>query len=150
MKHMSVLAALLMAATAPVMAQQSGFGLGIVLGEPTGVSAKGWLSSREAIDGGLAWSLRDAGYLRVHADYLWHFHDVFRTTDALVPYLGAGGSFGNRPGSGILGVRMVGGLIWYPDGTPIDVFAEIAPVVDLAPETLLRVNGGIGLRYFFR
>ncbi|MCK4431244.1 MAG: hypothetical protein KAW19_08060, partial [Candidatus Aminicenantes bacterium] len=37
-------------------AQESGFGLGIILGEPTGISFKNWIGSRTAIDGGVAWS----------------------------------------------------------------------------------------------
>jgi hypothetical protein len=150
MKRLVSLTVLFLLAAGPTLAQQEGFGVGILLGEPTSVNVKGWLTSREAIDGGLAWSLRDAGYLRLYVDYLWHFHDVFRTSDALVPYLGAGGTFGDRPGSGYIGVRLVGGLIWYPQNTPLDVFAEAAPVVDLAPETLLRMNGGIGIRFYFR
>ena len=53
-------------------AQSSGFGAGIILGEPTGVSLKGWISGDRAIDGALAWSLRGGSYFSVHADYLFH------------------------------------------------------------------------------
>ena len=39
-----------------VSAQDSGFGAGFILGEPTGVSAKLWLSKDDAIDYAAAWS----------------------------------------------------------------------------------------------
>ena len=34
-----------------VMAQNSGLGLGVIFGEPTGLSAKIWTSERTALDG---------------------------------------------------------------------------------------------------
>ncbi|MBI3766102.1 MAG: hypothetical protein HY277_06330, partial [Ignavibacteriales bacterium] len=36
--------------------QDRGFGIGILIGEPTGVSVKGWLNATNAIDAGVAWS----------------------------------------------------------------------------------------------
>jgi hypothetical protein len=48
--------ALLICGTA--QAQDSGFGLGIIIGEPTGISAKQWTGSRTAIDGAVAWSFQ--------------------------------------------------------------------------------------------
>lgn len=53
-------------------AQDRGFGLGIIIGEPTGVSVKGWLSDERAIDGALAWSLFGHSWFSAHADYLFH------------------------------------------------------------------------------
>jgi hypothetical protein len=42
-------------------AAQGPFGLGVIVGEPTGVAAKYWLSNRTAFAGAVAWSLADAG-----------------------------------------------------------------------------------------
>ncbi len=42
------------------------------------------------------------------------------------------------------------GLPLWPHNSPIDVFLEIAPIVDLAPATELSVNGGIGIRFYFQ
>jgi hypothetical protein len=39
-----VILLLIMIAAAPLSAQDSGFGLGLILGEPTGLSAKLWTS----------------------------------------------------------------------------------------------------------
>ena len=51
-----VLAALLWCcATQDSLAQQRKFGLGVIIGEPTGLSAKLWTSSVNAFDFGLGW-----------------------------------------------------------------------------------------------
>jgi len=41
----------------PISAQDHGFGIGLILGEPTGVSAKLWTSNQNALDVGLGVSL---------------------------------------------------------------------------------------------
>jgi len=41
----TILLALALAASTCIHAQSSGFGAGIILGEPTGISLKGWLSA---------------------------------------------------------------------------------------------------------
>jgi len=139
----------LLVASSAATGQDRGFGIGVILGEPTGVSGKGWLSSRSAFDAGLAWSFRGNGYIHAHMDYLWHFADAVNTEQQILPYLGVGGRVVGRNGSSIAGVRMVGGFAWLPEGTPLDVFLEIAPVLDLAPATEMSVNGGLGMRFFF-
>ncbi|MEE9501339.1 MAG: hypothetical protein V3V48_04650, partial [Candidatus Aminicenantaceae bacterium] len=53
-------------------AQDRGFGLGIILGEPTGVSFKNWVGRREAFDVAVAWSFEGEGAIHIHADYLFH------------------------------------------------------------------------------
>jgi hypothetical protein len=32
---------------------------------------------------------------------------------------------------------------------PVDIFIELAPILDLVPETDFTVNGAVGVRYFF-
>ncbi len=136
--------------TSAGLAQDRGFGLGVILGEPTGVSGKYWTSSSNAVDGGLAWSFRHAGFFHVHADYLWHFPLRTETAERFTFYTGVGGRLGVDSHEALLGVRVVGGFAFWPRGTPLDIFVEIAPVIDLAPATELSANGGIGIRFFFR
>ncbi len=73
MKKIQLCPIILLLLASSAMAQDRGFGLGVILGEPTGLSGKYWTSSTNAIDGGLAWSFRHAGFFHVHADYLWHY-----------------------------------------------------------------------------
>ncbi len=129
--------------------QERGFGVGIILGEPTGISAKGWVSSRNAIDAGLAWSFREKAHFHLHADYLWHFPDVIRAPQQFTLFTGIGGRLAAGKGDGIFGVRIVGGVAWLPRNAPFDLFLEVAPIFDLIPATELRANAGIGVRYFF-
>ena len=48
---------LMLISAKPITAQDHGFGLGIIFGEPTGLSAKLWTSKVNAFDFGLGWSV---------------------------------------------------------------------------------------------
>lgn len=143
------LVCLLAAGPARLVAQDRGAGAGIILGEPTGLSGKLWVSDRNALDAGLSWAFGRSGYFTIHADYLWHFADLLRSSERLVPYAGIGGRFGVPREKGLLGVRVPVGLTFWPRGVPLDVFLEVAPILDLIPATELSGNAGIGARYFF-
>lgn len=47
-----------------------------------------------------------------------------------------------------LGIRFDVGIVWIPRNAPINVFVEIAPSLDIIPETFFFFNGGLGVRYF--
>ncbi len=126
-------------------------GLGMIIGEPTGISFKHWISRKNAFDAGFAWSFAGRGdELHIHADYLWH--TPLRSTDPAVRrtdfYIGVGGRVRFENDSRV-GARVPLGLVHFIKDTPLDVFIEVAPIMDLAPETEVSANGGIGLRYFF-
>ncbi len=55
-----------------LFAQNSGLGVGMILGEPTGLSAKMWTGKMTAFDAAAAWSFGDEGALHLHADMLFH------------------------------------------------------------------------------
>jgi hypothetical protein len=132
-------------------AQTSGFGLGIILGQPTGLSAKYWLSSSNALDFGLGYSFEKNSRFHLHADYLFHANHLFNTTENISLHYGPGGrlkTFSN--GDLRLGFRFDVGLTWVPKNSPVDVFVEIVPLLDIIPETVFSFNGGIGVRYYFR
>jgi len=146
---MFALAILLTVCAPEAPAQDKGFGIGLILGEPTGFSAKGWIDSRSAIDAGLAWSFLHETTFHVHVDYLLHTIDLTKRSNMPVYYgiggrIKAGGVGGDR-----IGIRIVGGLVYFVPGSPVDIFGEIAPVLDFAPSTDLQINGGIGARYYF-
>ena len=121
------------------------FELGLILGEPTGISAKLWLDRDTALDGALSWSLRD----HIHADFLWHDYGLIHSSSGLVPvYYGIGGRviLGDNTH---LGARVPVGISWLLGGAPIDLFIELAGIVDIIPDTDFDLNGGIGIRYVF-
>ncbi len=126
-------------------------GLGMILGEPTGVSFKHWVSNKTAIDAAMAWSFAGRGEdLHIHADYLWH--TPLKSSDPAIRrtnfYIGVGGRM-RFENDVRFGARVPFGLVHFVKDAPLDIFVEIAPIMDLAPETEVSANGGIGLRYFF-
>ena len=139
----------IVSSAALVMSQDKGFGAGVILGEPTGLTGKAWMSHQNAVDFGLAYSFRNKGYFHLHADYLWHFPNVIQSTERIPLYAGLGGRFAAGKGSGIFGIRIPFGIAWWLRSAPLEVFLEIAPIVDLAPATELSGNGGIGARFYF-
>jgi hypothetical protein len=145
----------------PVAAQDHGFGVGVILGEPTGISAKLWTSSDNAIDFGLGFS--DGGdriayngdydgdtRYHFHMDYLWHSFNAINSVERFPIYYGIGFMFNNGAGyDAAFGVRGVIGIAWLSRSIPIDIFAELAPVLQLTSVVGLGVEGGVGIRYFF-
>jgi hypothetical protein len=124
--------------------------LGVVLGEPTGLSAKYWLSNVNALDFGAAWSFEGDGQFHFHCDYLFHNYDAFHVTEGSLPiYFGIGGRVRFDKDDNRLGLRLVVGIEYLFEQYPMSLFFEVAPIVDVAPETEAAVNGGIGIRYVF-
>ena len=130
-------------------AQDKNFGLGIILGEPTGVSAKLWTSSENAFDFGAAWSFKGNGHLLLQADYVWHIFRLIPVSSAKLPfYIGVGGRvvFSH---DATIGVRVPLGLDYMFSNAPVDIFVELVPILDLAPSTDFDFGGGIGARFWF-
>ena len=132
-------------------AQQKGFGLGVLLGEPTGISAKFWLTSDTALDFGLGYSFTSKkSVFDFYADYVFHNSDMIHSTENFVVYYGPGARLKIREDTDSrLGVRGVIGILWISRGTSFDVFVEVAPILDIIPATKFDFAGGIGGRYFF-
>lgn len=158
----AVIASILLLTAARAGSQERRFGLGIILGEPTGISAKLWTSGRTALDFGLGWSLggdrisKYDGYytgesrMHFHMDYLWHSFDAINSTERFPIYYGVGGRINTGAGyESSAAVRGVLGILWLPRGTPIDVFLELVPALQLVPSTGFGIDAGIGVRYFF-
>lgn len=130
-------------------AQDKGqFGVGLMIGEPTGISLKYWQSQRNAIDGGVAWSLGQYDAIHLHADYLWHNYSVFEDVEEgqLPLYYGIGGRLILAENDSILGVRVPVGLNYLFEEAPVGLFLELAPTVNLAPETDFDIGGALGVR----
>ncbi len=146
------------------MAQDKGFGLGVILGEPTGISGKVWVGPNTALDGAVAWSFGYHSAFHAHLDYLYHNFNLLKVPQHnLAVYYGIGGRFqadrdhshddrhhghDDRDHSHV-GVRVPVGLDYLVEGMPIDIFVEVAPIVELVPDTDISLNGGFGIRYFF-
>jgi hypothetical protein len=126
-------------------------GIGVIVGEPTGLSAEKWIAPRRSVDFAAAWSLRNDGNLHVHADHLWHDFGVFRVDrGTMALHYGVGGSMAARNGEGAFGLRLPVGITYLFRGGHTAMFVELAPGIGVIPDTDFELHGGIGARYFFR
>ncbi len=121
------------------------FGIGAMLGEPTGISVKSWFNEHTAFDVGAAWSLSDEEALHMHADYLWH--SWFEQNDQVALYYGIGGRviFSDDAQAG---VRVPIGLNYVFEEVPFDLFLEAVPILDIIPDVEFSGNGAVGVRYY--
>lgn len=135
------------------------FGVGVMIGEPTGASAKYNLDAENAIDGALGWSFLGNGKFATHVDYLRHIRSLFQIDGRGVDmHFGAGIRMKMREDNAAkkakdtdtkIGLRAPLGLDYMFGEVPIELFAEAALVLDFAPETELDFNGGVGGRWYF-
>jgi len=137
--------------TATAGSNSSGFGMGIMLGEPSGLSGKLWSGGNNAFDFGLAWSTSKNSGVAFHADYVWHKMDMISVDKGALPfYYGIGVRYRNRDNSDDnIGVRVPFGLDYLFAQSAFDVFFEVVPILDLAPDTDFDINVALGGRYFF-
>ncbi|MFO7446850.1 MAG: hypothetical protein R6W90_10820 [Ignavibacteriaceae bacterium] len=149
-KHIFIAAVLVILSSNFSVSQDKGFGAGIIIGEPTGISAKYWLNSVNAFDYALGSSFVGNGRIHLHVDYLWHAYDVINSTEIFALYYGPGVRVRTREyGRSNLGIRGVMGLAWFLQTAPMDVFVEIVPVLNLSPDVDMAINASVGARYYF-
>jgi len=134
-----------------ILSQNKDLGVGVILGDPTGLSAKYWTNASNAIDLAVGYSfIGPSEGVGIHIDYLYHVDNLIKSKEPLVVYYGYGlriRILDDHPN--IFGVRGVGGILWYPKNLPLDVFAEIVPSFRLLPNADLDLSFGIGSRYYF-
>jgi hypothetical protein len=127
-------------------------GAGVMVGEPTGMSLKYWLNDTLALDGAIGWSFHDNTDLYMQSDVLWHNFDLIPVPQGRLPlYFGVGGLVRVRDNNNDnqVGVRAPVGLSYMFDNVPVDIFVEIAPAIDFAPDVRGEITGGVGIRYWF-
>ena len=139
---------------------QGKFGVGVILGEPTGVAWKYRISGENAVDGAIG--LSPADRVRFHVDYLWQKHSF--QAEGLLLHYGAGVAFGtggsrylalSRGDTYVLhqedlgfALRGVVGLTYEIPRSPFDAFLEIAPLLILSPASGMVIDAGLGVRIY--
>jgi len=147
-----------------VHAEGKGFGVGMVVGEPTGITAKKWLTGSTAIVAAGAYSFDSKEILRVQADYLLHNFKLLReivpraARSRLSVYYGIGARMKIKDlTSGKvfdddvdLGIRFPVGLSYRFREAPVGAFVEFVPVLDVSPDTTWLWRSSFGVRYYFK
>jgi len=149
------------------------FGLGLMVGSPTGLSGKYYLDSPIAIAFGVGSShyghgdhdghdhnhrYRNQG-THLHADVLWHPTVLTSNPTFQLPlHVGVGGQLrnhdhdldGNQDEHSHLGARVPFGLTMDFKRTPLDVFFEMAYSLDFTGgDSHSYIAGSLGARYYF-
>lgn len=135
-----------------VSAQEREIGVGLKLGEPTGLTLKYWLNTRNALDFTLGAAVFNSNSrVNINVNYLYHYDNVIKTREDVSLFLGFGARLvSKKHGNSSFGIRGVGGVAWYSDKYPIEVFLEAAPVFRLFPTTGIDFDMAIGARYYFK
>jgi hypothetical protein len=154
---------------------QRQYGVGVMLGDPTGLSGKAWLSRTNAIDVGLgayAWgppgdcvrggpapAVCSHGWadstISVHADYLWESKILEGRIAQLDWHIGGGARALFVSGACVgdcwdLGARAPVGLdLTFQQPTFLEVFLEMAPAFYVVPVAFLSFEGALGVRGYF-
>lgn len=139
-------------------AEKGNFGVGLVLGEPTGICAKLYLKDDQALQAavGAAFIL---GGIQAHVDYVFHPFILQKRDSFVLPfYVGPGAWVFDKTGDRSdhyfgLGLRAVAGLLFDFKHVPLDAFIEAAAVFDYGFRDGvgfgIDLDVGAGARFYF-
>jgi hypothetical protein len=147
------------------------FGLGIELGEPTGLNGKVFVTKSAAIDFGVGYidTYYYGGGEHIYADFLWHPTSLASTPSFELPlYIGAGLRFWdfdycymgvcNYRGSAF-GIRVPFGIAFDFNNVKLDIFLQLVPALDFLSNDYYNrygdrehagLDGSVGFRYWFK
>ena len=162
-------------AAADRFTSESRIGLGLELGAPTGINGKYFLGGTVAVQGGIGvirqwYRYEDA--LHAHAELVWHPVLLHRGRGVEIPlHLGVGARLLDQEGycwdgndwfrcdnDTHIGVRAPVGVSFLLQRVPMDIFIELAMVIDiieLDDDDFMRdhdragIDGVLGARYYF-
>jgi hypothetical protein len=127
-------------------AQTRRSGIGLIFIEPTGLTAKAWLSRSTALQGAVGWSPEKDNRLQISADFLFFNYPLQSDRNVnLDLYLGIGGKIVFRDNDQA-GFRFPIGVDFLLRKAPLNFFFEIVPTFDLSE---IKLFGAIGFRYLF-
>jgi len=129
------------------------FGAGLYLGEPIGLTLKGYLTQRWALDAAAGWSFAgDSFTLKVDGTYDILDIPVDTSVITLPFYIGVGGFLKTDEGKNnqtAVGILVPIGLAVQWTEYPVEAFLEVAPGIAVGPDTEFELMGGIGARFYF-
>ena len=148
------------------------FGLGLELGEPTGLNGKYFVSDTGALDFGVGYIYSHYYYgdgVHLYLDYLWHPASLASNASFELPfYIGVGGRFWDFEycdrnlcdyGGSAIGLRVPIGLSFDFNNAPLDIFLQVVPVFDFITgdyydrfrdRSHFGADFSVGLRFWFK
>ncbi|NQY99093.1 MAG: hypothetical protein HRT45_00315 [Bdellovibrionales bacterium] len=154
LKNLRIVLALI-AALSLEIAEAKEFGLGVMLGGPTGVSGNYYLTDDTSLDFGLGVGLGSRN-VHLHGTYLFHMpEDITFENYSFGWYFGAGARFATRDtdeDKTLLGPRGSIGFnfpLKTESGREFDIFVEAALNVSIIGSFYSDLDGAVGGRYYF-
>ena len=150
LKCLVILSFVFLAANVYAMEREK-FGIGVIIGEPTGITGKYMIDNNSGIDAGVGWETSGDNELHIYGDYLFHLYDVIEVPKGKLPiYFGGGARWVSRENKDDkLGLRIPIGVEYLFEGVSLGAFVELVPVLNLTPDTNFDFEAGTGIRYFF-
>lgn len=133
--------------------EPTGFGAGVVLGEPSGLALSQRLGTVGLIQAGAGYDFSDQR-LHISADYVQNYAILESDSTPYMRYalsVGVGGRLLVDSGTNFnegLGVRFPVGFTLLPRESALDVYIELAPTLLLIPSIDAIVEGGLGVRVY--
>lgn len=134
---------------------QEQFGVGVIVGAPTGFSGAYSLNDKSRIDFALGYSLADDVHYHIHSDYLFLKPKLFQIDNQDIDlYFGVGARIKDRDTDNNdddfrLGIRGPMGLHYQFEDPNVEIFGEIALIFDFIEKTDVDFNLGLGARFWF-
>ena len=128
-----------------------GFGIGFIVGEPDGLSLKGWVDHTSSVNAAFSWP---RGVFHCQADYAYHNFDAIRANQGeFALYLGIGGrgTFPDAPAAeDVFGVRFPLGIAYIIEDEWLDIFVEVVPSLTDAPASDFDFSAAFGMHLFIK
>ncbi len=126
--------------------------LGIVLGEPNGLSLKLQQNKNFVLDNSIGFNTKD-NYFLFCIDFLKYDYGKItpkEITGKIPVFYGLGIKIENIKKDTLLGVRFVCGVEYIFEEIPFNIFVKIVPTLNLLPETSAYIYPAIGIRYILK
>ena len=152
MKKISILFFLLLTLSltlTTVHAQDKKFGIGGIIGDPDGITAKGWLSETTAIAGAVSLDIgSDYSWFLIQADFLKQKTLATWEEALLQTHYGGGLRIVSGDFQEYIAIRAPVGVDVNAIDAPVEVFMEVVPTIDVDPEFFFYFTGAVGFRYY--
>jgi hypothetical protein len=136
----------------PAKSANGRMGIGVFLGQPTGITFEMDLSATSWLDFKAAWNLAGGGgsSILLQGNYEYAFPGmVIVGEESLTPFVGVGAVVNVYDGGIGLGARVPAGVAYRFRTVPLELFIELGLDVYLFPATDIGFSGGLGARYRF-
>lgn len=131
-------------------AQDRKFGVGGIIGDPDGVSAKLWISETAAVAGAVSVNFAEEySWVLVQADFLKQNTLATWEEALLQSHFGGGVRVVASDFNDYIAIRGPIGVDVNAIDAPVEVFMEIVPTVDVDPAFEFYFTGAMGFRYYF-